>query len=174
MSAPIRIRTRVINDDVIGTLTMDTADGPLVLRTRVPMRAVRRYLQARQGTKIGWGFFKKIAKRSRKLAKKLARSKLVKSALKVANHPAVASFLPGPVTTAVRYLEAGRKLVAASKKGNPKARAAIDLVRAQARYKRDPSASNWASANVLQKRASALWGRRLGNPRFSSAIRACA
>jgi len=168
----------------ISTARLPTSRGVITLRSSVPVGLVDRLLQRRamagmhDGDVVGWGFFKKISKKARKYAKKLAKSKVLKSMLKVATHPAVASFLPGPVTTGLQYLEKGRKLVAMAKKGSKKARGIVAQIKAQAQYRKNPSALNFAMVRRLQKVNSRRLGRPVGDPmfskRFDAILKACA
>jgi len=180
----IQVRTVVRQGMAISTARLPTARGAITLRASVPVGLVDRLLQRRMmagmadGTSVGWGFFKRISKKARKVAKKLAKSRVLKSMLKVATHPAVASLLPGPVVTGLAYLEKGRKLVALAKSGNRKARGLIDQVRAQAQFRKAPTAFNFARVRALQKRNSRALRRPVGDPlfsrRFDRVLKACA
>jgi len=183
MRANIRLRTRIVDGNAVALMTLPTKNGPITLRSAVPVEYVsrriqQRYLAGTGRTQVGWGFFKKISKKAKKFAKKIAKSKVLKSALKIANNPIVSSFLPGSAVTALRYLEKGRRLVEKANQGDKGAKGIVAQVRAQAAFRANPTPWNFRAAQLLQKRNSRRLGRPVGAKLFSvplsRAIQACA
>jgi len=160
----VNIRTMIRQGSAIAVVTIPTTQGPVKLRSVIPVELVSRLLQRRmagEGETIGWGFFKKVAKKAKKFAKKIAKSRVLKSALKIA-----------------MLLDQGRKLVSKAKSGNRKARALVSQIKAQAAFKRRPTPWNFQAAKKLQAYNSRRLGRPVGDPifstRFDAAVRACA
>ncbi len=181
MNTNVHIRTMIRQGSAIAVVTIPTTQGPVKLRSVIPVELVSRLLQRRmagEGETIGWGFFKKVAKKAKKFAKKIAKSRVLKSALKIARHPAFSVILPGPVQTGLMLLDQGRRLVKKAKGGNRKARALVSQIKAQAAFKRRPTPWNFQAAKKLQAYNSRRLGRPVGDPifskRFDAAVRACA
>ena len=124
--------------------------GPVV-RARVSMSDLARRIDAMRGrarTAQVSGFLSKARRRIKDIAKKIARSKVVKGLGKVASKTLdlAAKIVPSPYNAAFKAAGQVRDLVQRAKRGDKRAIAAIRLAKQRAAAKRRRAAPTLASS----------------------------